>query len=263
MKNNKRSLHNPHLTIGWLYPELMSTYGDRGNVMVLQKRIEWHGVKANIARINHNSGSSTLNSVDLLFMGGAQDIQQEIVQKDLLKNKGTVISKMIEDNIPGLFICGAYQILGNYYKDAYGKKINGIGLFNMYTESPIDKTRLVGTTVIKPKIFSGNQSTSSFLVGFENHGGRTYISDKSLMFGSVINGFGNNGKDKTEGIHYMNAIGTYLHGPILPSNPELADYLIEKAYRKKYGQNLSLKKIDDSFAHLAKMKILKRMNIAY
>ena len=265
----KRYTLNPKysLTIGWLYPELMSTYGDRGNIIVLQKRAEWRGIKVNIQRINHTSHFSLLTSVDLLFMGGAQDIQQEIVNKDLIENKGGKLFEMIENNTPALFICGAYQFLGKYYKDTYGTKIKGLGIFDMYTESQLDKPRLIGNIIIKPK--SDLLSTTyklqptSYLTGFENHGGRTYLSNPDLAFAQVIKGFGNNGEDATEGIHYKSSIGTYMHGPILPQNPELADYLIESALVKKYGEEIKLKLLDDTLAERAKLNILKRLKASY
>lgn len=264
--NQSQITKHKSLNIGWLYPELMSTYGDRGNIIVLEKRIEWHGMKPTVIRINQNSNAQELNQCDILFMGGAQDIQQEIVNKDLINNKGKRLSEMIKNGTPGLFICGAYQFLGKYYKDSYGNKIKGLGLFDMYTESSQDKSRLIGNIIVKPQnLFLNLKSLiiNHYLVGFENHGGRTYLADESQSFAKVISGHGNNGEDKTEGIHYLNAIGTYLHGPILPSNPELADFLIEKAYAKKYNENFKRIKIDDTFSEKAKLNILKRMKASY
>ncbi len=255
---------NYELTVGWLYPELMSTYGDRGNIIVLQKRIEWRGMGVKIKRINHDSKADELISCDILFMGGAQDIQQEIVQKDLNGTKGKIISKLIESNTPGLFICGAYQFLGNYYIDSYGIKIPGLGIFDMYTHSDQAGKRLIGNAVIKPhQLPTNNLKLSNYIVGFENHGGRTILANKDLAFAEIIKGYGNNGEDTTEGIHYKSTIGTYLHGPILPSNPELADYLIENALVKKYGKEIALSKLDDTYANKAKTNILMRLKTSY
>lgn len=252
------------LTIGWLYPELMSTYGDRGNIIVLQKRCEWRGINVKIERINQTTNHQSLTTCDLLFMGGAQDIQQEIVNKDLIENKGRKLSEMIENNTPALFICGAYQFLGKYYKDAYGNEIKGMGVFDMFTEAKPNSERLIGTIIIKPHQLSTlNSQPSTFLTGFENHGGKTYLSNKTQAFAKVIKGFGNNGQDHTEGIHYKSSIGTYMHGPILPQNPELADYFIESALVKKYGKEAKLKKLDDAFAEIAKLNILKRLKASY
>lgn len=260
--NNNLKHRTASLIIGWLYPRLMSTYGDRGNVIVLQKIAENSGLEIRIKKLEAENNVSELADCDLLFMGGAQDLQQEIVNKDLLTNKGVVLKQMIENGTPGLYICGAFQFLGNYYKDSYGTTIEGLGVFDMHTESFKNKPRLIGNAVIRSKIGFRGQGTEDSLVGFENHGGRTFLADKSQAFASVEKGFGNNGKDKTEGIHYKNSIGTYLHGPILPSNPELAVYLLEVAYEKKYGEKLKID-FDNKLSKKAKQVMLKRNNFNY
>jgi len=255
--NYKLQTTNYKLKIAWLYPELMSTYGDRGNIIVLQKIAEDNGIEAEIVRINQTTNSELLTSCDLIFMGGAQDLQQEIVNKDLLIKKGTLIKQMVEAGTPGLYICGAFQFLGNFYKDSYGTKIEGLGIFDMYTQSFKNKPRLIGNTVINSlKAFRG-QGTAYSLVGFENHGGRTYLSDKAQAFATVEKGYGNNGEDKTEGIHFKNSIGTYLHGPILPSNPELAVYLLRLAYERKFGEKAEIK-FEDKLSKKAKETLMKR-----
>lgn len=250
------------LTLGWLYPELMSTYGDRGNVLVLKKLAEHNNVELIVKRINQEASSSALQECDLLFMGGAQDIQQEIVNKDLLSNKGETLVQLIENETPSLFVCGAYQFLGDYYKDAYGKSIQGLGVFDMHTVSYKNRGRLIGNIVIKPQEINGLTLEIPYLVGFENHGGRTILSNPTQAFAQVVVGFGNNGEDKTEGIHYKNAIGTYLHGPILSSNPELAQYLLEKAIEVKYGEKINIKNLND-YAREAKLHILNRLKTSY
>lgn len=249
----------PHysLTITWLYPELMSTYGDRGNIIVLKRIAEDNGITIEVIRINQTSDPSLLSSADLIFMGGAQDLQQEIVSKDLNGQKGEILKKLIENNTPGLYICGAYQFLGNYYKDAYGTEIPGLGIFDMYTQSYKTKERLIGNVVISPY----NLDSKTLLVGFENHGGRTFLKDKSQAFAKVEKGYGNNGEDRTEGIHYKNSIGTYLHGPILPSNPSLAVYLLESALKHKYKEEIKLE-FEDELSKKAKQVILKRLNVS-
>lgn len=262
MKNNKPPTTSHHsLTIAWLYPELMSTYGDRGNIIVLQKIAENNGISVKIERINHATSYSLLATSDLIFMGGAQDLQQEIVNKDLLGEKGKVLINLIEGGTPGLYVCGAYQFLGHYYKDAYGVKIKGLGVFDMYTESYKTKERLIGNIFVEPNFpITNHQSPITKLVGFENHGGRTYLADKSQAFAKVIKGFGNNGEDGTEGIHYKNSIGTYMHGPILPSNPELAVMLLEKALEKKYGKIVNIK-FDETLSKKAKNSLLHRLSL--
>lgn len=235
--------HNLHhkLTLSWLYPELMSTYGDRGNIIVLQRIAEDNEIDFKVERINQKSDSSLLKSSDLVFMGGAQDLQQEIVGKDLTGEKGEALKQLIENETPGLYICGAYQFLGNYYKDAYGTEIPGLGIFDMHTESFKTKDRLIGNVIIEPNLpTTYNLKPTTPLLGFENHGGRTYLGKSAQPFAKVIKGHGNNGEDKTEGILFKNSIGTYLHGPILPTNPELAVHLLEVALKHKYNKGIKL-----------------------
>lgn len=242
------------LTIGWLYPELMSTYGDRGNIIVLQKRCEWRGIGVEIKRLDVGFDENLLAMCDLLFMGGAQDRQQQIVAEDLSMKK-EALKKMVEVGIPGLYICGAYQFLGKYYREADGTVINGLGILDLYTENPgNDFPRLIGNTVAR--VLNNN-----LIVGFENHGGRTYLGKQVKPLGKVIKGFGNNGIDGTEGAAYKNSFGSYFHGPILPKNPEFADLLIKLALEKKYQSPINLSPIDDSLETKARNAIAKRLNI--
>jgi len=264
------------LTIAWLYPELMSTYGDRGNIIVLKKIANDNGIDIEILRIDQNANNSKLKDADFIFMGGAQDLQQEIVNKDLNENKSQVLTRLIKEGTPGLYVCGAYQFLGKYYKDKYGNKIEGLGVFDMHTESFKTKSRLIGNVVTQPlfnihHVSETNQevptdssllrsNNSSYLVGFENHGGRTYLGKSATPFAKVIHGYGNNGEDKTEGIQFLNSFGTYMHGPILPSNPEFAIYLLEIALVKKYSKRIEIN-FDNSIAQKAKLAILSRLNV--
>ena len=257
-KNNKSSIINNKypIIIGWLYPDLMSTYGDRGNIIVLQKRAEWRDIKVKLERISLDTEYSILNTCDLLFMGGAQDTQQEIVNRDLLGKKGKVLVERIEKGVPGLYICGAYQFLGKYYKTADNKKLPGLGVFKMFTENPGEKhQRLIGNVIIEPKV----EGLTQPMVGFENHGGRTYIEYKNERLGNVVKGFGNNGKDGSEGIVYKNSFGSYLHGPILPKNPELADLLLTLALEKKYGEKFHLEPLGDSIEQKAREAIINKL----
>ena len=163
------------------------------------------------------------------------------------------LGRMIDEGIPGLYICGAYQFLGKYYKEADGTIINSLGILDLYTENPgVGFSRLIGNIAVE--LLSGKR-----IVGFENHGGRTYLGEKIKPFGKVVKGYGNNGKDKTEGAIYKNSFGTYLHGPILPKNPEFADFLIKLALEKKYGSPISLSPLDDSLEQQANKKIADRI----
>lgn len=247
------------ITIGWLYPQLMSTYGDRGNIICLQKRSWWRGVDAQILNLDVGFSISELDKCDFLFMGGAQDTQQKIVSEDL-KKKSNLLSSIINSGLPGLYICGAYQFLGNYYKEADGTVIKGLGILDLYTENPgLEKPRLIGNIAFKAKI--QGEFGMPEIIGFENHGGRTYLGKTIKPFGEILRGFGNNGEDKTEGAIYKNSFGSYLHGPILPKNPEFADYLIRITLERKYKKTISLKKLDMNIEQKARETVAKRLNI--
>ncbi len=257
---------NYKLTIGWLYPQLMSTYGDRGNMLVLQKRCEWRGIKTTVTQIDQATKIQDLSSIDLLFGGGAQDREQEIVMKDLCKKKQT-IKALIENDIPALFVCGAPQLMGKYYEPAEGKRIEGLGIFDIISKHPGPKQdRLIGNVVAKIQTnnlvpITYNLSPITSIVGFENHGGRTYLGKTAKPFAKVVKGFGNNGVDGTEGVVYKNAIGSYLHGPLLPKNPQIADWLITKALEVKYKKQIELKPLDDLLEEKAKQAIANRLGV--
>lgn len=227
------------LTIGWLYPELMSTYGDRGNIFVLTKRCEWRKIQVTVIPIDFKSTEKDLDSCDIIFGGGAQDRQQGIAISDLLK-KGSILKKIFNRGVPGLFVCGSPQLLGHYYMTGDGKKLTGLGIFDMESKHfGKSKPRCIGNTVARLE-------DGKTIVGFENHGGRTYLGKGVKPFAKIIKGCGNNGEDGTEGAVYKNCIATYSHGPFLPKNPHIADQLIEKALEVKYKRKIHLKPLDDS-----------------
>lgn len=246
------------LVIGWLYPDLMSTYGDRGNIIVLQKRAKWRDIDTEIISLSVGSSPKELTKSDLIFMGGAQDRQQKIVAEDFRKGKSEMLKDMIEDFVPGLYICGAYQFLGKYYKEANGNIIEGLDILDLYTENPgINVPRLIGNIVLKSSFLPENTT----IVGFENHGGRTYLGKKVKPFGQVLKGYGNNGVDGSEGVIYKNTIGSYLHGPMLPKNPRVADFLLAAALKRKYQENIHLHKLDDELEIKAHSVIVRRLKI--
>jgi len=259
------------LTIGWLYPELMSTYGDRGNIICLKRRCEWRGIEVEVKKLDLGFEIYDLRSCDLLFMGGAQDKQQQIVAKDLLRKKA-YLKEMIENKIPGLYICGAYQFLGKYYKESDGTIIKGLDILDLYTENPGEaKKRLIGNVLIKPDLPSYHIVISvpipyryyiDDVVGFENHGGRTYLGKNVKSLGKVTIGYGNNGEDRTEGAIYKNSFGSYLHGPILPKNPHFADLLIKLALEKKYKKKIEISPLDDFLEWQAHLSVAKRMGLS-
>lgn len=251
------------ITIGWLYPDLMNVYGDRGNLIALVQRCKWREIEVKVNYLNPGFTKAELEDCNLLLMGGAQDRQQTIVNEDLKKYK-KILSEMIEKEVPGLYVCGGFQFLGNYYKEADGSEIPGLGIFDLHTANPGTKfKRLIGNLAFETEIFSHQPSAISHkqtIVGFENHGGRTYLGAGVEPFGKVLKGFGNNGEDGFEGAVYKNSFGTYSHGPILPKNPSFADYLIEKALGKKY-KGLTLSDLDDSLENMARSSIAKRLGV--
>lgn len=238
------------IRIAWLYPDLMSTYGDRGNVIVLRKRCEWRGIPVEVVPITLETLNFRLSDCNLIFMGGAQDRQQKLAGEDFLKRKGPVVKKMVEAGVPALFVCAAYQFVGQYYKPYQGANIPGAGIIDLYTVHPGDQAkRLIGNVVaeIIPsnfKNFTDFKNFSLTIVGFENHGGRTYLGPNVRPLAKVIKGYGNNGEDGFEGATYKNTIGSYFHGPFLPKNPAIADWLIGKVIGK-------IDPLDDSLEHQA------------
>lgn len=244
------------LTIGWLYPDLMGIYGDRGNIIALTKRCEWRGIHVIVKPITLDTVITDLRHADLLMMGGAQDRQQTIVAKDLAKKK-SILQEKIENGTPGLYICGGFQFLGKYYKEANGTVIEQLGILDVYTENPGGK-RLIGNIAVDASDFFGKKTV---LVGFENHGGRTKLGKDVKPLGKVIKGYGSNAEDGQEGAVYKNSIGTYLHGPILPKNPQLTDWLIQKALEKKYKEQVRLKSLDDALAIKAHDAVMQKLGI--
>lgn len=253
------------LNIGWLYPDLMSTYGDRGNIICLTRRCEWRGIAAKILPIDQSTNSYKLKATDLLFGGGAQDREQEIVMRDLRKKK-EAIKERIESNMPALFVCGAPQLMGKYYEPAEGKRIEGLGIFDMVSKHPGQGAqRLIGNTAAEVYWQNLDQSLSPSsypltpIVGFENHGGRTYLGKNAKPFAKVVKGYGNNGEDGTEGTVYKNAIGCYFHGPLLPKNPHIADWFIEKSLEVKYKKEVSLNPLGDELEWKTHEAALKKV----
>jgi lipid II isoglutaminyl synthase (glutamine-hydrolysing) len=255
------------LTIGWLYPDLMSTYGDRGNVICLQKRCEWRDIAVHILPIDQATTEKQIASIDLLFGGGSQDREQEIVMRDLMKKKKAII-QVVEAHKPALFVCGSPQIMGKFYEPGVGKRIEGLGIFDMESVHPgPDTPRCIGNIVARVQLHnllpSEKQHTAMqpLIVGFENHGGRTYLGRNAKPFAHVIKGYGNNGKDHTEGVVYKNAIGCYFHGPLLPKNPFIADHLIATALKIKYKTTIALDPLDDTLETQARDAIVKRLGV--
>jgi CobQ-like glutamine amidotransferase family enzyme len=228
-----------------LYPKDMNIYGDWGNVLTLQRRAQWHGYDVEL--LEYNPGDTFPKQVDLIVGGGGQDSGQIVVKNDLAKI-GPQLKTLAEAGTPILVICGLYQLFGNFFKTKDGEIIQGIGLFDIETHGGPE--RLIGNIVTHSDEFGD-------IVGYENHSGLTYLSSGMQPLGKVIKGAGNNGQDEFEGARLHNVIGSYLHGSLLPKNPVLADWLIEQAAIKKYGE-AHLTIIDDSLANAARDVAIKR-----
>lgn len=245
------------ITIGHLYGDLMNIYGDEGNIITLKKRLEWRGVEVKIKNISLKSKLER-GSVDLFFFGGGQDQAQELVAQDLISTgKGTVIKREIKRGVPLLAICGGYQLLGEYYQPSTGPKIPGVKMFPVYTVA--GNKRMIGNIVVRPEIEHQIKGISEQLVGFENHSGKTYLTKEGKPLGKVLKGSGNNGEDHHEGCVYYNAIGCYMHGSLLPKNPQLADWLIQKALEVKYNADVELEKLDDTLEKKAHDTMISRI----
>ena len=226
-------------TVGWLYPDLMNIYGDRGNILTLLKRAEWHGFEPELLEIGRGAAAPQIQDVDVFFFGGGQDREQALIYDDLKRFKQDSLQKAVDGGAQVLAVCGGYQLLGHYYQTADGQKYDGIGLIDVTTQA--GKKRFIGDVVIQTAIEGLNPDT---LVGFENHSGRTFLGPKAQPLGRVLKGNGNNGSDRREGCIQGNVIGTYMHGSLLPKNPQLADHLIAKALRRRGAGALSA--LDDS-----------------
>ena len=228
------------LVIGHFYPDLLNLYGDRGNVLALYKRAAGRGFDVEIRQISVGDEIDP-ESLDICFLGGGQDSEQNIMKDDLVNVKGRIIKDMIEDGKVFLTICGGYQMLGKYYKEHDGKMLKCLGAIDYYTEA--EKERFINDTIYELELPSGEKVR---IVGFENHSGRTYLGKGVEPFMKVITGHGNNGRDGYEGMRYKNAFGTYSHGSLLPKNPEITDMLIELALKKRFGEDYKLPVLDDS-----------------
>jgi len=270
------------LNICHLYPDLMDTYGDKGNIIAVTKRCQWRGIKVNLSAVS--VGDALNNDFDFYFFGGGQDKAQTIVGRDLQK-KAKDLDKSIDEGAVMLSICGGYQLLQNYFKTKDGEEIKGISLFDAYTQG--SSNRMIQNLLIEvnpelkhviksryssreersddsrsksssSRLRSNNNIDLDQLIGFENHSGKTYLGSGVQPLGTVLIGAGNNGEDQTEGAVYKNAFGCYLHGSLLPKNPHFADYLISKALERRYGK-IELEPLDDTIEWQAHKSTVKKI----
>ena len=228
------------LNVAVLYPDLLNLYGDRGNARAIERRCEARGIAAHVRGVEIGDEWSPAEA-DVILVGGGQDREQRRVQLDL-QQRGQALRDWADDGGVALTVCGGYQLFGHHYRGWDGEIMEGIGVFDMVTSHPGPQiTRCVGNVVA---LWEGET-----VVGFENHGGRTYLNVGQSAFAEVVSGFGNNGGDGSEGARVKNVFGTYLHGAVLPKNPRLADRLIGLALEQRYGEEAAkLTRLDDRTA---------------
>ncbi|MCL4516720.1 MAG: glutamine amidotransferase [Firmicutes bacterium] len=248
------------LRICHLYPDLMNIYGDRGNVIALQKRSQWRGIETEVIQATVGR-SYDFRQFDIVFFGGAQDKEQKLVCADLQSasqelqtRQGDSLRMAVEDGAVVLGICGGYQLLGEYFRTGEGEVLPGLGIFDAYTVA--GNRRMIGDVVVESPFFPG--APQKTLVGFENHSGQTFLRNGLQPIGRAVIGNGNNGQDRFEGAVYKNAFGSYLHGSLLPKNPWFADLLIERALERKYGDKVELASLEDDLEILAHDSASKR-----
>lgn len=235
------------IRLGHLYPSLMNIYGDRGNIVTLQRRCRLRGIELEVTPLGVGD-ELRAGAFEMLFMGGAQDRDQLLVAEDLAATKGA-LRGLVDEGTVFLGVCGGYQLSGRFYRGLDGIEMQGCGVFDMYTLHPGPKAkRLIGNLAAR---WEGGS-----LAGFENHGGRTYLGAGAEPLAEVVRGYGNDGESGYEGARYRNAFGSYLHGPILPKNPQFADYLIGLALERRYGES-RLEPLDDELERLAHAEALK------
>ena len=216
------------LKICHMYPDVLNLYGDTGNILCMKKRLQWRGIDA-LVEAKPIGSKLELAGFDLVFIGGGQDFEQEVLLDDLHRGKTDELRAAVEDGIVLLAVCGGYQMLGSYYETYDGKRCDFTGLLDLYTVGGVK--RMIGNYIFQCTDSAGG----STIVGFENHSGRTMLGSGLEPLGKVLAGYGNNGEDGTEGAHYRNVFGTYSHGPVLPKNPEFCDHLLLTALKRKYG----------------------------
>ena len=245
------------LNICHLYPDILNLYGDRGNIITMKRRLEGRGIKVNI---DECSIGQPLNAdkYDIFFIGGGQDFEQEVLLRDLSSGKAQDIRTAVEEEKTFLAICGGYQMLGEYYKTWDGVQLDFIGAIGVHTIGA--KERMIGNYMFRTTPESGD----TVVVGFENHSGKTYLSEQVAPLGMMLSGNGNNGEDKTEGARYKNVVGTYSHGPLLSKNPEVADWLLARALERRAERTgtpaADLAPLDDSAELAANASMVKRLS---
>jgi CobQ-like glutamine amidotransferase family enzyme len=217
------------LVVGHLYPDYLNIYADRGNIAVLERRAAWRGHELEVRAIG--AGDAIPAGADLFYIGGGQDREQALIAPDLAA-KGDALGAAVAGGAALLAVCGGYQLLGRFYLDTNGVRQPGAGLFPL--ETTAGERRMIGDVLLECELEPGVRHT---LAGFENHAGRTRLDAGAEPLGRVVAGFGNDGESGYEGCRVRAALGTYLHGPLLPRNPWLADWLLARALAHSTGSD--------------------------
>ncbi|HYZ18413.1 MAG TPA: hypothetical protein VE615_02615 [Gaiellaceae bacterium] len=226
------------LVVGHLYPDYLNIYADRGNIAVLTRRAAWRGIELTVEPIGVGDRVRP-GAHDLLYVGGGQDREQALIAPDLAA-KGDAIKEAVAGGAALLAVCGGYQLLGRFYRERSGEQLPGVGLFPHQTLA--GERRMIGDVLLECELEPGARRT---LAGFENHAGRTYLDEGAEPLGRVVAGFGNDGESGYEGCRVGPAIGTYLHGPLLPRNPWLADWLLARAREHKGADPTPFEELPD------------------
>jgi CobQ-like glutamine amidotransferase family enzyme len=217
------------IVVGHLYPDYLNIYADRGNIAVLARRAAWRGHEVEVRNISVGAPVEP-GEHDLLYVGGGQDREQALVAEDLA-GKAVGVRAAVDGGAAVLAVCGGYQLLGRSYRDLQGEDLPGIGVFPL--ETVAGETRMIGDVLLECELEPGVVRT---LAGFENHAGRTYLDPGAEPLGRVVAGFGNDGESGLEGCRVGRAVGTYLHGPLLPRNPWFADWVLGQALAHRLGE---------------------------
>jgi lipid II isoglutaminyl synthase (glutamine-hydrolysing) len=226
------------IVVGHLYPDYLNIYADRGNLAVFERRAAWRGHELEVDDIGPGDALEP-DAYDLLYVGGGQDREQALIAPDLAA-KGAAIKAAVARGAALLAVCGGYQLLGRFYRERSGDELPGVGLFPHHTIA--GERRMIGDVLLECRLDRGPPRT---LAGFENHAGRTYLDPDAEPLGRVVAGFGNDGESGYEGCRVRRAIGTYLHGPLLPRNPWLADWLLAQALARRAGAPPALDELPD------------------
>lgn len=268
LKKDRKMIYT--LRLAHLYPDQMNIYGDRGNVLTLGQRCAWRGIDLEVVPVGVGAAVDW-NAIDIAFFGGGQDSGQALIAADFVEHQGPLLGPAITNGLVMLAICGGYQLLGHYFLTHTGERLPGAGVLDLHTVG--GDVRLIGNIVVEAELTTdgpphsggdepsvvGRRSSVVKLVGFENHSGRTYLGAGVRPLGRVLAGHGNNGEDGCEGAVFHNCFGCYMHGSLLPKNPQLADHLIGLALRRRYGPAAALAPLDDQLELVAQRGMVERL----